>query len=74
MERQLVLASRREIARDDRLELAAESRGFIACLDWFLSGGLDEGVRKMLELPQEIPRAPEEYMPTEWKPPTEDNQ
>ena len=74
MERQLALGSRRDLPRDERLEMMAESRGFIMGIDWFLSGGLDETVRKMLELPQEIPRAPEEYMPVEWKPPTEDNE
>ena len=74
MERQLGLGSRRDIPRDERLELAAESRGFIGCIDWLLSGGLDEGVRKMLELPLEIPRAPEEYMPLEWRPATEDTE
>lgn len=68
MERQQELASRRDIGREDRLELIAESRGAIRMIDLILTGGLDETVRSLLGLPGEIPRAPEEYMPTEWAP------
>lgn len=68
MERQQGLASRRDIPREDRLELIAEARGAIHMVDLILTGGLDETVRNLLELPTEIPKAPDEYMPLEWSP------
>lgn len=68
MERQQALASRRELARDDRLELIAEARGAIRVIDLILTGGLDETVRNLLDLPSELPRAPQDYMPVAWAP------
>lgn len=68
MERQQALASNRAMPREDRLELIAESRGAIHMIDIILTGGLDETVRSLLELPTEVPKAPEEYMSNEWKP------
>lgn len=68
MERQQELASNRDVSREDRLELIAESRGVIRLIDLILTGGLDETVRGLLGLPGEVPKAPEEYMPTEWTP------
>ena len=66
MERQLELASRRDLPRDDRLELIAESRGAVHMINLILTGGLDELVRNLLGLPGELPKAPEDYMATEW--------
>ena len=68
MERQQRLASRRDIVREDRLELIAESRGFIAMIDLILTGGLDETVRNLLGFPAEPPAPPAEYMAREWTP------
>ena len=66
MERQLALGSRFDLPRDDRIELAAQARGAINFIDFILTGGVDEMVRKLLDIPNEIPQVPEDYMAHEW--------
>lgn len=65
---QLEQASNKTIPRDDRLEMAAETRGMIRMCDFILVGGLDETVRNLLGFPATPPAPPDEYMAREWQP------
>ena len=69
MERQLgVGSSYGTLSTSDRLEQAAQIRGSIHMIDLILTGGLDETVRKLLDLPAEIPKPLQDYMPqTHWE-------
>lgn len=63
MERQLGVGSSYSLNSSDRLERIAEIRGSIHMIDLILTGGLDETVRKMLDLPPFVPKPLQDYQP-----------